>query len=241
MIKAITVTALHGFLGCASDWSQFSNIHTIDIQMDAKSDTLWKWAQTFNEAHPRQHSTTHVLMGYSLGGRLALHALLSPMSPWDAAIIISAHPGLASHKDKQARLKKDLVWAERFEKESWNDLMAAWESQEVFAKSTHRFNRKEIDCDRSQLAEMLRRWSLGCQENLLPRLQSLSLPILWIAGENDLAYRDRALSLQLAHPLSRIWIAPNAGHRVPWEQPSLFQDELRIFNTKAQRHKDTET
>jgi 2-succinyl-6-hydroxy-2,4-cyclohexadiene-1-carboxylate synthase len=226
-----TLTALHGFLGRAADWGCFSpeslgvsEIYAPDIQVHAENDSLCQWAEIFN-----LEVTTNILMGYSLGGRLALHALLSQTHRWDAAIIISAHPGLISVEEKKARLTKDVAWADRFEKEPWDDVMALWESQEVFAKSSYRFDRKESDYDRFQLARMLRHWSLGSQDHLTPSLQRLSIPVLWIAGANDATYRDRAASIQLAHRLSRVWIAPNASHRVPWEQPTAFQMQVRLF------------
>lgn len=226
-----TLTALHGFLGRSSDWCGFSpdslgvsEIHAPDIQVHEKSDSLYQWAKTFN-----LKTATHILMGYSLGGRLALHALLSQPHSWDAAIIISAHPGLISAEEKAIRLAKDLAWADRFEKESWHEVIASWESQDVFVKSSYRFDRKELDYDRDQLVRMLRYWSLGCQDHLTPLLQKLPIPILWIAGANDPTYRDRAAALQLAHPLSRVWIAPNASHRVPWEQQAAFQGQVSSF------------
>ncbi len=220
-----SLIALHGFLGLPTDWDCFSQIQAMNVE--AQDRGLWEWAEGFNARAPK--GRPRILMGYSLGGRLALHALLASQTLWDAAVIISAHPGLASHVDREARLQKSLAWADRFEKDPWNVLMRDWEAQAVFTHTSHRFSRKETDYDRSQLADMLRYWSLGHQDHLAPRLAALPIPLLWIAGDNDPSYREIASTIRLSHPQSRVWIAPGAGHRVPWEQPAAFQQQLRHF------------
>lgn len=228
-----SITALHGFLGLPSDWSHLSPNELGLSHIDASSieiipsSNLWGWAEAFNK--DRLKTYPRILMGYSQGGRLAMHALLSSNSPWDAAVIISAHPGIDSLSEKEQRLAKSNVWATRFENEPWEELIQSWNDQEVFKNQPCCFNRKESDYDRSQLAYMLRYWSLGTQDNLKPAMEKLSIPLLWIAGENDHSYSKIATSMTFAHPLSKVWIAPHAGHRVPWEQPLAFERELTDF------------
>lgn len=217
------VYALHGFLGLPTDWkSTLPGVNPVDVvQVGHPTETgLWEWAECFNDLAAKG-SHRRVLIGYSLGGRLALHALLHNPALWSAAILISAHPGLKSAEECSDRVQKDRSWAERFEKESWGSLMQAWNAQELFAG--HKFEREESHFSRHVLAETLRCWSLGKQENLINRLQGLELPILWIAGENDVRYSALAHSLSLNHPQSQIWVAPDVGHRVPWTSKSFQQ------------------
>jgi len=216
------ITALHGFLGLPADWDFFP-VNAVPL---GKAKPFWKWAEQFNKTNKDK---PRILMGYSLGGRLALHALVASPQQWDAAIIISAHPGLDSQQDKTRRLEKSLAWAARFETDPWDDLMRDWEAQDVFVGNTFRFNRKESDYDRHQLADMLRVWSLGRQENLVSQVQKLPCPILWIAGQNDPTYAGIVSTLSLVDPKSKVWIVPSAGHRVPWEQPDAFKNEVNLF------------
>lgn len=224
------IYALHGFLGHPSDWSNLDipvipvDIHTIC----PPESNLWEWAKHFNDSilignRPR------ILMGYSLGGRLACHAILQNPKLWTGAIIISAHLGLKSQKDKSQRIQHDESWIKRFEGEPWDSVMSAWNSQEVFRRSQYSFERKEQEITRSQITHALRFWSLGNQDDLTSSIAEADLPILWVAGKNDLAYASSADSLSLSHPKSQIWLAPDAGHRVPWECPELFQGQLRQF------------
>lgn len=242
--KFITVYALHGFLGQPSDWVGLINLYEASFFLNAESlypnnleqASFSGWATCFNSAIcarvPYEADHLRVLMGYSLGGRLALHALLDRPELWDAAVIISAHTGLPSVEKKQQKKEQDEAWARRFEIEDWNSLMNGWNRQPVFQKDTFCFEREEKDYDRSLLALALRDWSLGKQEDLSEPISQLNLPILWIAGSEDIPYADLCNRLAFKHSLSRKWLAPLAGHRVPWQQQQNFLLQVnRFLNT----------
>lgn len=222
--------ALHGFLGLPSDWSFLPNCRQMSLYdhsfappcsgIVAFAQSLNRWAETFE---------CPILMGYSLGGRLALNALLQNTKLWKAAIIVSAHPGFADPASRQNRNKHDQRWADRFLNEKWDSLMNAWESQPVFANGKFSFIREEKNYDRTFLSDTLRYWSLGSQADLTHALTQLQIPILWVAGQNDSNYCEIAKKITLSHPLSSVHIVPNAGHRVPWEQTTLFNSLLSNF------------
>lgn len=227
--------ALHGFLGKPTDWTELlrdspisGNLHAIDLSRPLLD--LEEWGKHFNSVVKSEEKSPNILMGYSLGGRLALHALIQQPDLWDAAIIISAHLGLESEEAKQQRKLSDEHWAKRFETESWDSLIKAWNQQALFNNDSY-FERKEMDYDRAILADFIRIWSLANQTYLLPNLNALKMPILWIAGEKDFSYAEQAKKLVLQHPQSRVWIAPEAGHRVPWQKPKQFLETLNYFIT----------
>jgi 2-succinyl-6-hydroxy-2,4-cyclohexadiene-1-carboxylate synthase len=170
---------------------------------------------------PWPHSATSgdVLLGYSMGGRLALQLL--ERERFAKAIIISA--GLNTPDD--ARRARDEEWARRFESEEWSSLMRAWNAQEVFGG--HAVERREEDFDRAELARQLRESSPAVLPP--PRLESIETPILWIAGQRDAKYTDVAKRAVARLPHAELWICPNAGHRVPWEQPEALVARLRAF------------
>lgn len=160
-----------------------------------------------------------VLLGYSMGGRLALDRLQSER--YDKAVIISA--GL--NAPDPARRLRDEEWARRFESEEWASLMRDWNAQAVFGG--HVVERNERDYDRRELARQLREWSPAVLPP--PRLEEIATPILWIAGERDAKYVDIAIEAVERLPDAELWICPDAGHRVPWEQPERFVARLRAF------------
>ena len=187
------IRTLSGFLGLTSDW-----------------DFL-----------PWPHSPTEgdVLLGYSMGGRLALQLLESRR--FRCAIVVSA--GLNAPDDDRRR--RDEEWARRFESDEWPTLMRDWNAQPVFGG--HALARREEDYDRAELARQLREWSPAVLPP--PGLESIETPVLWIAGERDAKYVDIGKRAVARLPDAELWICPDAGHRVPWEQPEPFVARLRAF------------
>lgn len=160
-----------------------------------------------------------VLLGYSMGGRLALDLL--QRERFDKAVIISA--GL--NAPDEARKQRDEEWARRFESEAWSSLMRAWNAQEVFGG--HVVARREDDFDRAELARQLREYSPAVLPP--PQLEIIETPVLWIAGERDAKYVEIAKRAVARLPRAELWICPNAGHRVPWEQPEALVARMRDF------------
>ena len=62
-----------------------------------------------------------------------------------------------------------------------------------------------------------------------PKLEDITTEVLWIAGERDWKYAEIAERAVARLPNARLWICRGAGHRVPWEQPEAFSEELREF------------
>ncbi len=213
-------------MGRSDDWAQ------IDLPIQAATikpqDTMWKWSAAFNKSVEGTKGK-RILMGYSLGGRLALHALIQHPQLWDGAILISTNPGQQTEMERQKRLKRDEEWAQRFEKESWKPLITAWDQQAVFGGIAPVFQREETHYSRRELTHMLREWSVGKQEDLTKELSSLPMPILWIAGNRDLAYSSLAKSLAFQHNKSQTWVVSDCGHRVAWEKKDLFQTKVKEF------------
>jgi 2-succinyl-6-hydroxy-2,4-cyclohexadiene-1-carboxylate synthase len=187
------IRTLSGFLGLPSDWD------------------FLPW--------PHNPDCGDVLLGYSMGGRLALQLL--ERDRFTKAVIVSA--GLnAPDEERRAR---DEEWARRFESEEWTSLMRAWNAQPVFGG--HELARREADYDRTELARHLREHSPAVLPP--PRLEQIRTPVLWVAGSRDAKYVDIARRAVARFPHAELWICPDAGHRVPWEQTEAFVARLRAF------------
>lgn len=206
------IVALHGFLGQPSDW---------DFLRDAGFDVH---APNLFAGEPIGDGD--ILLGYSMGGRLALHALLAG-AKFSRAVIVSAGLGIEGDEARAARRGSDEAWARRFESDRWEDLMSDWSAQPLFA--AHEIARDERDFDRAALAKVLREWSPAALPPVASRLHELSLPMLFVAGERDAKYvaeAQRAAGLVVG---AELWVAPNAAHRVPWEVPQAFAERLHAF------------
>ena len=201
----VLIRTLSGFLGLPSDWD-FLPWPTAPISLSPPE-------------RGEGQGEGQILLGYSMGGRLALQLLASRSFP--KAIIVSA----ALNAPDPARLIRDEEWARRFESEEWSTLMRDWNAQPVF--DGHVLERREEDYDRAELARQLREYSPAVLPP--PRLESIETPVLWIAGERDVKYVEIAERAVARLPHGELWICPDAGHRVPWEQPEAFIDRLRRF------------
>jgi len=173
---------------------------------------------------PSIETPLDVILGYSMGGRRALQALIDGAS-FDRAVIVSA--GLNLEDGREERRVRDEAWARRFESDPWDDVIRDWNAQAVFGG--HSVARDERDYDRAELARQLRENTPGVLPPLAPRLHEITIPVLWIAGERDQKYVEVAKGAVSLLPNAELWICPDAGHRVPWEQPQRFVDRVRAF------------
>ncbi len=225
-----SIYAIHGFLGKTSDWDPFLNLSLIPVDPFKCSypSTLWEFAAEFNNSIT---SNPHnILLGYSMGGRLALHALLHHQEKWKAAVIISTNPGLQRELEAKERLDKDLALLDRFLHQNFDHVMDEWNCQDLFKEdAASSFHRKKEDYTKEILSQSLKTWSLGSQDDLRESLSKLAMPILWIVGGNDKKYLDIAINLKFSNPKSRIWIAPNVSHRVPWALKKEFQEQVKTY------------
>lgn len=168
-----------------------------------------------------------VLVGYSMGGRLALHALLEG-GPWDAAVIVSANPGIRDVAEASARRCSDALWATQALTLGWDEFLKKWSAQPILSGAIRdeREDKKLIQ-RRREIARSFVDWSVGNQAPVWERLCEINIPLLWIAGENDAKFRAFAEEAAAASENFQLAIAPEAGHRVPWERGDWLAE--RIF------------
>jgi len=236
---------IHGFLGRTEDWRPFAMADR-DICVDfwplARSlSQLPQGRDPFDAAAEVIEETVGflpekpVLIGYSMGARLAMQALLKTPSLFQAAVLISGNPGLRNTEEREARLVADRQWAERFRSESWPDVLAAWDRQGVLQKPSFTevplfaLSRDENNFDREALAAALEFWSLSRQNDLRAGLRSLPLPILYLTGESDSKFCELNRELVDGSKLHQHRIIPSAGHRVPWENSTAFVANVEAF------------
>jgi 2-succinyl-6-hydroxy-2,4-cyclohexadiene-1-carboxylate synthase len=209
------IVALHGFLGEGSDW---------DFLREAGFDVV---TPPLDAIPP----SGDVLLGYSLGGRLALQALLAG-ADYRCAVLVSTGLGIEGEAEREHRRLADEQWARRFEADDWATVMRDWNGQPVFGG--HVLPRSEQP--RAPLVQALRAWSPGVLPPAGPRLHELGTPALWIAGSRDARYVAECSRGAALMPIGRVEIVEGAGHRVPWEAPEAFIERLRLFLDEQQLH-----
>jgi 2-succinyl-6-hydroxy-2,4-cyclohexadiene-1-carboxylate synthase len=244
---AIECWLLHGAVGMAADWRPFAK-RLADAKVGTRAVDMWRFLESqplplaefgaaFNAdaAGEVSRGNGRVLMGYSMGGRLALHALLEKNHPWQAAVIVSAHPGLSDPAAREARRAADAAWATRALTHNWQEFLDAWNAQPVLGSAMPRDAGAEaaMALHRREIARSFVDWSLGMQEPLWDRLAEITIPVLWVAGENDAKFLELARRAVAALPQARLAVAPGAGHRVPWEAEEWLVRETAGFLTSC--------
>src|SRR4051794_21774844 len=108
-----TLVSIHGFLGSPSDWLGTipldQTAHSLDLFSHRENESKLTFPEVGEFLNEKANSlpSPRVLLGYSLGGRIALHALLASPQLWSGAVIVSAHPGLTDDQERNDRLQAD--------------------------------------------------------------------------------------------------------------------------------------
>ena len=231
------IYALHGAVGMAADWQNFAGSMKANGRAVARID-LWGFlaccpmpiAQFGAAFNKEVHAKDPVLLGYSMGGRLALHALLDDPQKWSKAVIVSAHTGIPEG-ERVPRQAHDAAWAAKALKGDWNAFLAEWNAQGVL-EGVAMPDRRKLQPRREAVARSFMDWTVGVQEDLLPQLARVTCPVLWVVGERDEKFLAVARKAVEALPNVELWVVPDCGHRVPWEQPEFFSQRVAEFLEK---------
>ena len=234
---------LHGAVGMAADFRGFAKRLAAE-KTGSRAVDLWRFLEcqplplaNFGQALNADaggevfRGSGRALLGYSMGGRLALHSLLEKDHPWQAAVIVSAHPGFESQAERETRRAGDAGWATKALTGNWQAFLDAWNAQPLLGSTAQRDPQASgrLVMRRREIARSFVDWSLGAQQPLWDRLHEITVPVLWVAGENDakfLTLAERAVSLL---PRATLAVAPGAGHRVPWEAEEWLAEKVAGF------------
>lgn len=177
----------------------------------------------------------HVL-GYSMGGRVALSLALAAPERLAGLGLIGASPGIADLAERAARAAADDALAARLEREGLPAFVDHWMAQPLFASQARlapkllaRERRRRLEQSPSALAESLRRLGTGRMQPLWDRLEGLAMPCLFLAGAEDA--RFLSIGRAMAARSGRITVrpVPGAGHAAQLEQPDWVADCVRSF------------
>lgn len=176
------------------------------------------------------------LLGYSLGGRIALQLALDHPTTLKRLVLVSSTAGLRDAKERDKRVRHDLGFAEVLEEDGIGPFVAWWEANPALkpARKLSRALVEQLRCRRLNqdplgLAGVLRHLSTGLMEDLWPRLGELRLPVLLIAGEKDPRYVEVMTAMAAKIPGARLELVPGCGHAVHREAPQELLGLLRTF------------
>ena len=220
---------LHGFSGDSREWlpvgerftacsrlyidlpghggSADSMVTSFELLNDALCDTLCSY-----------NILNYWLIGYSLGGRVAMHFACSQPKGLLGVIVEGGHPGLTDTTARQERLISDRQWAQRFRAQPLVSVFNDWYQQQVFASLSDE-QRQHLVALRSQnngpaLAAMLEATSLAVQPDLRAALRNAPFPFHYLCGEFDSKFRTLAAEVS-----ANCHVIVDAGHNAHRERP----------------------
>jgi 2-succinyl-6-hydroxy-2,4-cyclohexadiene-1-carboxylate synthase len=171
------------------------------------------------------------LGGYSMGGRVALHAALSLGPRVERLVLIGASPGLASAEERAARAADDAALADRIEAIGLEAFVREWAAQPLFDGMPRGVaeiaSEDRLRNTASGLAAALRGLGTGVMPSLWERLGELAMPVDLVVGERDARFRAIAERMEGELPDARLHVVPGAGHAVHLEAPEAVAEILR--------------
>lgn len=250
---AVPLLLLHGFTGSSENWGdliplfrkRFSVI-TVDILGHGRSAsppdpnryTMPRVAADVIALLDDWHLEQTALLGYSMGGRLALYLACHFPERFSHLILESSSPGLASEAERAERRQKDEALADWIEANGLEAFVNRWEAlplwasqQQLSQEARQQLHQQRLQNNPIGLANSLRGMGTGTQPSLWAQLPTLTLPTLLIVGALDSKFV--AINQQMVELLrnGRLHIIPQAGHTTHLEQPELFETAVRSFLT----------
>lgn len=174
-----------------------------------------------------------VLVGYSLGGRLALRAAIRSPGAFSAVVTVGATAGIDEAPLRAARAEADERLASWIEAAPIEDIVALWARQPLFADQPDSLVEAQragrLSQDPRSLALLLRTVGQGVLEPVWHELSQLELPVLAIAGARDEGYARAAKRIASTAPHGRAAIVEDAGHAPQLQRPDEVARLLTEF------------
>jgi 2-succinyl-6-hydroxy-2,4-cyclohexadiene-1-carboxylate synthase len=171
------------------------------------------------------------LAGYSLGGRVALHAALTAPQRIARLVLVATTAGLQDPAERARRRAADeqlAAWAQGAGIDDW---VARWTAQPLFAgtpaAAAARWEEDLRRNDPAALADVLRGIGTGSMAPLWDRLGELTMPVDVVTGERDAKFTALGRRLVAGLPRARLTVVPGAGHGLPREAPEALAAVLQ--------------
>jgi pimeloyl-ACP methyl ester carboxylesterase len=221
---------VHGFLGSVDDWAPVLSIISGRAVSIPRAESIEAAADALVPDEPC------VIVGYSLGGRLAMLAATRNPGAFTAVIAVSADPGRAG----KGRAAMDAARADRIEQGDLRDFVDTWYEAELWSPlrlhpgfPAMLERRYQAPSEAAVLA--LRRYSTGLQPDLWDHLPE---NLTAVVGEKDPKYL--ALGHQMAARGVPLHVLRGAGHAIPVEAPEELASIVRHCTEAARGRRPTE-
>jgi pimeloyl-ACP methyl ester carboxylesterase len=201
------IHVFHGFLGSPRDFAFLGPAVTLhDLYAATDLPTV---------------TPEDTLIGYSMGGRIALEFARAARYNLKHLVLVNAHPGLATDDERRDRRTFEETVLRNLETQGRADFLRWWNALPVFAHDA------PIDPDEEifrKSPDLFRRYRLSEQRNHLEELARHRDKVLYVAGLFDEKYMELVSDVLLPREL-RVRGVPG-GHRL-FQTPDALEAVLR--------------
>ncbi|MCL1469290.1 2-succinyl-6-hydroxy-2,4-cyclohexadiene-1-carboxylate synthase [Argonema antarcticum] len=241
---------LHGFMGSSNDFNnaialladQFYCL-AIDLPGHGKTKvfggedryTMLNTAQAAIALLDRLNITEKCfLVGYSMGGRLALYLTLHFPDRFAKVVLESTSPGLKTAGEKISRIQRDSQLAKELETGDFKAFLLNWYNQPIFhkLKKHPKFDKlleSRLDNSPLELAKSLRHMGTGSHTYLQYKLEYNKIPLLLLVGEYDDKFKIINEKMLKVSQVANMKIIKNCGHNIHFEDMNLWVRHLKEF------------
>lgn len=224
----------HGFTQTARSWDHLNEVlrgelgtielDTVAVDLPGHGDApppidadLWASADRLVELGGSGN-----YVGYSMGGRVALHAALSHPAAVERLVLIGATAGIDDPDERSARRRADERLATHIEAVGVETFIDEWLTNPLFAGLDDATSQRSDRLRNSVagLAGSLRSTGTGTQTPLWDRLGEITCPVLVLVGEHDAKFTELGRRLVAGLADAELVVVPGAGHSVHLERPA---------------------
>jgi len=242
--KGKPLLLLHGFTGDHSTWDDVVNKLSQqymciipDILGHGKSDSPKEFERYAMEkiVTDLQHILNYLdvskvhLLGYSMGGRLALSFAVLCGNKVETLILESASPGIEAQSEREERKHQDTRLAERILQDGMDNFVEYWGGIPLFATQQslpdnvkQKITEQRLRNQPVGLANSLLGMGTGVQPSWWNELPALNIPVLLLSGEYDQKFCKIARIMDEKLPNSEWKIINEVGHAIHVEDSEMF-------------------
>lgn len=240
-----TIVFLHGFTGSTNTWRKVvsqlpTTVRCIAVDLTghgktAAPATVNFYSMAFQvellyELFRHLQLETFSLVGYSMGGRVALSYAVNYPSDIEHLLLESASPGLLDEQQRSIRKQADDALAEKILAHGIESFVNKWEKIPLFVsqKNLPAEVQQEIRYERMQqreagLANSLRGMGTGVMPALWGKpLAKLTMPVTLVTGQLDEKFVQLNIEMQKQIEKANHLIIPAVGHAIHVENPTKF-------------------
>lgn len=240
------IVMLHGFMGSGADWAAVAERiggyviapdlpgHGASLRDDSAEFTMPAAANSIIALLDQLNISHCILLGYSMGGRLALYLATHYPDRFTKLILESSSPGIDNSAERSARKTWDTQIAQSLISQSLIAFLSDWYAMPLF--NTFRQHpdyaqafARRMQNDPQQLALSMQMMGTGSQPSLWDAWARLSVETLLVVGELDTKYVGISADMQQRNPSAQRVVLSGLGHNTHFEDADRFANAVSGF------------